>query len=332
MPLKGSHSRLYARSHVLRGSAALQSFDRGWWRGRAGGGACPANPGRRARRHDARRARAGVRLPADARVEPFAYPAARRYPLAELVSDIGAEYREDAVARVDPATDPSSRRRQRALLRCAAASTGATLRPHFEHAVTIDNRRLDEQLHGLIQDVEGGYVSKLAFVAPTRMPWPLPMYELALLTARRAWDMNTEVSITLVTPEDSPLAIFGPTVSQTVERLLVERGIFDDPLGPRRDSRARPGLASSWGAALAGRSRGRVAGAVRARDSRHSEVRSRRIHPCRSALRGRRTGSRLCRGDATEFPVKHGGIAAQQADAAAEAMRLWRRPCRAQAV
>ena len=36
-------------------------------------------------------------------LEPFAFPAARRYPLAELVSDIGAEFREDAVARVDPA-------------------------------------------------------------------------------------------------------------------------------------------------------------------------------------------------------------------------------------
>ncbi len=34
-------------------------------------------------------------------------------------------------------------------------------------------------MHGLIQDVEGGFIHKLAFVAPGRMAWPLPLYELA---------------------------------------------------------------------------------------------------------------------------------------------------------
>ena len=28
----------------------------------------------------------------------------------------------------------------------------------YTHAITIDDRRLDETMHGLIQDVEGGYV------------------------------------------------------------------------------------------------------------------------------------------------------------------------------
>ena len=146
------------------------------------------------------------------------------------------------------------------------------------------------------------------------------MYELALLTARRAWDMNTEVSITLVTPEDSPLAIFGPTVSQTVEQLLVERGILTIPSAHAETP--EPGQVSlhPGARALAGRSRGRVAGAVWARDSRHSEARSRRIHPCGSALRGLGLDRVYAAGDATEFPVKHGGIAAQQADAAAEAI------------
>ena len=40
----------------------------------------------------------------------------------------------------------------------------------------------------------------IAFVAPTAMPWPLPIYELALMTARRAYDMQTEVAITIATP------------------------------------------------------------------------------------------------------------------------------------
>ena len=63
---------------------------------------------------------------------------------------------------------------------------GARARPRFKYALTLDDRHLDEQLHGLIQDVEGGYIHKLAFIVPSQMPWPLPMYELALMTARRA--------------------------------------------------------------------------------------------------------------------------------------------------
>lgn len=254
-------------------------------------------------------------------LEPFAYSAARRYPLADLVSDIGAEFQEDAVKRVDPTNRSVFTERGNELSYDALLlAPGATLRPHFEHALTIDDRRLDEQLHGLIQDVEGGYVSKLAFVAPTRMPWPLPIYELALLTARRAWDMNTEVSITLVTPEDSPLAIFGPTVSQTVERLLAERGIVTIPSvhaetpepgqvslhpGGRRLQFDRVvALPELFGREIPGVPKS-GAGEFIPVDLHSGVVGLDRVYAA---------------GDATEFPVKLGGIAAQQADAAAEAI------------
>ena len=82
---------------------------------------------------------------------------------------------------------------------------------------------MDEQLHGLIQDIEGEYVHSLAFVIPGRMAWPLPMYELALMTAGRAYDMDVELVVTLVTPEDSPLAIFGLGASEAVAELLSRR-------------------------------------------------------------------------------------------------------------
>jgi hypothetical protein len=42
-----------------------------------------------------------------------------------------------------------------------------------------------------IQDVEGGYVRRLGFLAPTPMPWPMPLYELALMTARPRRDRRT---------------------------------------------------------------------------------------------------------------------------------------------
>ncbi len=46
---------------------------------------------------------------------------------------------------------------------------GAKAIPLYRHAITIDDSRLDEPLHGLIQDIEGGYVHSLAFVSPGRM-------------------------------------------------------------------------------------------------------------------------------------------------------------------
>ena len=47
---------------------------------------------------------------------------------------------------------------------------GARMYARFEHAITVDDARIDELLHGLIQDIEGGYVHRLAFViAPGRM-------------------------------------------------------------------------------------------------------------------------------------------------------------------
>ena len=59
----------------------------------------------------------------------------------------------------------------------------------------------------------------MVFLSPSQMPWPLPIYELALMTARRAWEMNEDVSVTIVTPEQAPLEVFGGTASDAVRDL-----------------------------------------------------------------------------------------------------------------
>src|SRR5581483_3812839 len=108
--------------------------------------------------------------------EPFAYSAAQQYSLADITRDIGLEFVQDAFRWLDPERRLVHTERGEALAYDALLlAPGAALRPRFEHALTLDDSRLDEQLHGLIQDVEGGYVHKLAFLAPTPMPWPLPL-------------------------------------------------------------------------------------------------------------------------------------------------------------
>ena len=74
----------------------------------------------------------------------------------------------------------------------------------------------------------------MAFAIPANIGWTLPAYELALLTAHRA---DPRVSISIVTPEDEPLAAFGGEASAEVRRLLEETGLRCTCARRRRSSR-----------------------------------------------------------------------------------------------
>jgi len=252
--------------------------------------------------------------------EPFSYPRARRYPLAPIVHDIGAELVADELAWVDPEqriahTESGAQLQYDALV----LALGARATPRFKHALTIDDRHLDETLHGLIQDIEGGYVKRVAFLAPGRMPWPLPLYELALMTATRAYDMDIELETTIVTPEDGPLAIFGPTASDAVAELLEGAHITTITSGYAEVPHAgevtiNPGdrhlevdraiaLPELYGPCVRGIPLGdhgfiRVNRYGRVPDVEHV----------------------YAAGDAVDFPIKHGGLTSQQADAVARSI------------
>ncbi len=253
-------------------------------------------------------------------LEPFAHGPAERHRLDEIAEEIGVELVVDRLGWVD--TD-------RRVVHTAdelpveydalILALGATPRPRYEHALTIDDRRLDETLHGLIQDVEEGYVHRLAFVVPPRLGWPLPVYELALMTARRAYDMNVELRVTIVTPELAPLAAFGDRASQDVARLLADNAITlitgascEVPDG--RSVVISPGdrrLTVDRVIALPEL----VGPAVRGLPSAdHGFI------PIDEHCRVRGVDRVYAAGDATDFPVKHGGVAAQQADTSAEAI------------
>jgi sulfide:quinone oxidoreductase len=253
--------------------------------------------------------------------EPFAFSQARHYPLDEIARDIGVELKQDGFKRLERDrrivhTEGGDQLEYDALL----LALGAIRRPRFKHAITLDDARIDEQLHGLIQDVEGGYVQKLAFISPSRMPWPLPMYELALMTARRAHEMGIELSITVATPEDAPLAVFGQTVSAAVAQLLTDRGILVIP-SARCETPAPGELSVSPGArrllldrivALPELFGPSTPGVPKSAPEGFLPV---DVH-CQ--VRG--VDRVFAAGDATDFAVKHGGMAAQQADTAAEAI------------
>ena len=252
--------------------------------------------------------------------EPFAIAHAPRIPLAEIAADFGAEIVTGALRQVVAAerhvvTGDGERIGYDVLV----VAVGTRMRPSpLRGALTVDDRNLGETLRGLVQDVEQGYAHEIAFVAAQQPAWPLPLYELALQMSQRAYDMGARVALSIVSRERAPLAQFGPTISTELEHLLRDAGIVfnastqaelahgDLTLSPSgvvmRPDRvvAMPLLEGP-----------RIAGLPCDADGfiRVDEFGAVRDLPGVYAA-----------GDATTYPVKHGGIAAQQADLVAEAI------------
>jgi sulfide:quinone oxidoreductase len=104
-------------------------------------------------------------------------------------------------------------------------AVGGRTRP-IEHGLTFAGPDQAEMMHGLVTDMEGGQLKTFAFVAPEAATWTLPLYELALQTAERAYDMCLkDVQITFASHESAPLEVFGQVASDRVADLLEKADI-----------------------------------------------------------------------------------------------------------
>ena len=174
------------------------------------------------------------------------------------------------------------------------------------------------RFRALLDEVATGEAQHVVFALPGGAGWPLPLYELALQTAARVGESAADARIVIVTPEETPLELFGPTAAEAVARLLAERNVeihersypvaFDGerlllkPNGTIFADRviALPRLEGPEIAGVPSDAHGFIPIDVHARVHGLTEV--------------------FAAGDASSFPVKQGGLAAQQADAAAEAI------------
>jgi sulfide:quinone oxidoreductase len=196
---------------------------------------------------------------------------------------------------------------------------GGSMRARYEHAITLETSRTGDLLRELIKEVESGDVRRLAFLVPPSVTWPLPVYELALFTTTRASEVGVELAVTLLSPEDAPLGMLGDNVSRGVSELLADRGIevitsarCEVPeIGQVEIASGNRRLEVDRVVALPELYGPGVPGLPEAPDGfipvdAHCEVRG--VEGIYAA------------GDATDFPIKQGGIAAQQADVAAQAI------------
>jgi sulfide:quinone oxidoreductase len=159
----------------------------------------------------------------------------------------------------------------------------------------------------------------LAFVVPDGRVWPLPLYELALMLAERADSMWVDLELHVVTPEPTPLAVFGEAASHEVAGLLSQANIT---------------LHSAARVELLALGRLRVSPSGELVDVQRIVALPRLRGPAIPGLPADAEGflpvdahSRVlgvpdvyAAGDATAFPIKQGGIACEQADAAAAAI------------
>jgi sulfide:quinone oxidoreductase len=250
--------------------------------------------------------------------EPFCLGHATHHPLRTIAGDFGAEVVRGAVREVDAeqstiTLDDGSELAYDSLL----VAVGARTQPAFRHAITFGADGAPEALSGLIADLEDGYARRVAFVVPSSIVWSLPLYELALMTARDAWAAGMDgLELAFVSPEERPLEIFGPEASETVAHQLSSEGITF--LG---------GTAADvvHNAVVAGGRRIETDRVVTLPVLLGTDITGLPVNDDGFVPVDRHGGVTglsgiYAAGDVTDSPVKQGGLAAQQAVAAAESI------------
>jgi sulfide:quinone oxidoreductase len=257
--------------------------------------------------------------------EPFASGPPHRYPLRRIARDARAEWTKDALEWVDPdARVVHTAEGRRVEYDALLIAVGARQVEPYKHVATFRDADADAAYHGIIQDVEGGYTHRLTFIQPVGPVWPLPLYELALMTAERAESMDIrELELTLVTPEPRPLAVFGMAVSDVVADRLKRAGVKLYTNALAKVPAARTVVVQPQDFKLEDQrivTMPRVAGpAIRGLPGGGAHGFLSIDKHC--AVHG--SGGRIfAAGDAANYPIKHGGLGAQMADAAAAAIAM----------
>jgi sulfide:quinone oxidoreductase len=250
--------------------------------------------------------------------EPFSPEPYARRELPSAVEELGARFIHAALTEVRPdehvaMLGDGSEVEYAVAMICV----GARSRPAFEHALSFVVPGPQLNVPDLLARAREAKDLPLAFVVPSGVTWTLPLYELAMLTAKYAAECGDAVEVVIVTPEAAPLAVFGRPASEAVRALLDSRGIaFHGAVHAREAEDGVLMLAP-------GEEELRVAAVVALPLLEGPKIPG--IPTDADGFipideHGLITGVRdlYAAGDGTSFPIKQGGLGTQQADAAAE--------------
>ena len=198
-------------------------------------------------------------------------------------------------------------------------AVGARSSVSIPGSVTVRGPRYTSRFRTVLRELDERHIRRVAFAVPPGTSWPLPLYELALMTSARVAERGLrQVELSLVTPESEPLELFGPAASARSASCSPSAAWPCTPGAipvswKTASSASSPPAAcppSAWSA-----SRGYVGPG-----SRGFPGSAQGFIPV--DLHGKVPGEPdvYAAGDATTCPIKQGGVATQQADAAAESI------------
>jgi sulfide:quinone oxidoreductase len=248
--------------------------------------------------------------------EPFDVGEAKHYDLGELAAIAGAAFTLGSLQGVDADAHVAKTTAGDIPYDALLIAVGAVPVAAVDGALTFRGPGDTEKVRRLLDEIVAGDVHRVAFVVPPGFVWSLPIYELALMTSAHLARLGVRgVELVLVTLEHEPLSIFGSTGSAAVRELLEAHGveIHTDAYAAALADRellllpeghimvdravALPRLRGSW-----------LDGVPQTLDG---------FIPVDSFGRVRGLDDVYAAGDVTAFSVKQGGIATQQAEAAA---------------
>ncbi len=252
--------------------------------------------------------------------EPYGAASILRYDLVSLAERIGIAFRLGGIFSVDSeARVATVRDGEQIAYDYLVVASGARMLWAVPGAVTFWGVADEGAFGTVVRKLRAGALRDVVFTMPGGNTWALPLYELALLASSVLTKSGIEdARLTVATPEEAPLGLFGRAVAEQMAELLDQHGIrlltgvhpvsYEDgqlklapgePVEteavvslPRLEGRRIDGLIADEDGFLSVDEHCAVAGA----------------------------DGVFAAGDVTGFPVKQGGIATQEADVAAEAI------------
>jgi sulfide:quinone oxidoreductase len=252
--------------------------------------------------------------------DPYGEAEIPHYDLEDLAGRCGATFRLESVASIDAdAQRAISHDNQEIPFDYLVVACGARLLWPLPGVTTFWGLMDEADIESVLLQMRDGSAKRVVFALPGGNSWGLPIYELALLAEAEMRKAKVDaVQLTVVTPEEAPLQVFGNEVSAKLSQLLSDRGIgvrtgahiskFEQghlSITPGEDLEADAVVSLP-------RMEGREIDGVAHDQNGFIGVDAHCRVPGMKNV--------FAAGDVTTFPVKQGGIAAQQADVIAEAI------------
>ena len=249
---------------------------------------------------------------------PFGGRQAARVELTRLANELGLRLHRDSLAAVEPETHHVVTKGDESVpYDVLVVATGARSREAVPGAVTFRGPMNAGAVEQVIERVVANPALRVAFAAPGGLRWLLPLYELALLSAATLRERGVgSPQLVVVTAEHEPLEVLGPAASEAVRAALVRSGV--DLITSAVPEEAVTGALQLRGGewvpadaviALPELVGPRIEGLPHDADGYIPVNEHGIVDGCADVFAA---------GDVISFPVKHGGLAAQQADAVAE--------------